>query len=522
MRRFGLSRVRVILVIAVAASVITFLVLLIGGCSRPMTDAEASAALVKGCNHNVNQFLLDKLEQNRIVMLADAGHGRSLYLQTVISFLNYWLDSLETSTNTDLRLPAKLILVLETDSAEGTRLERFFKTGNIYDAMDIRLATATQFSWEKVEFYSDLRDIWLRAGKYQAGQSNTRNFLFEICCPESTIDAQLWSRARGAQFFFHERDEYSSSQIIARLDSDPEAKALIFYGAAHLNRERTVKMADSLRAEGYFMAHYLQERYGDKTGLYTVFQLPISEARAYSMLFDAPGSTYAIDNSVIAGANSLERMATNTHGGSIFWYCSPSPSVPVARTSTMNLAKFLAQRLDILANIDNEFNRMGMNEAMRFLHTISGVPLSPIRWHDSLEVSQVLHRWLTWSDTAHVDAVRDITSLALWKRLVDNMAGEDRTYTSAYETLIGWWAGFTPYHDTTMTPRERADECWQFIQTNRSRIVINNLIPILWLGNPDEIAKAKDALTKETGLHWSTAKEWTLWWRRNYVALPEI
>ena len=41
------------------------------------------------------------------------------------------------------------------------------------------------------------------------------------------------------------------------------------------------------------------------------------------------------------------------------------------------------------------------------------------------------------------------------------------------------------------------------------------LLQILWLGTPDEVAKAKAALERETGRDFKSTSQWEDWWRGN-------
>ncbi len=65
---------------------------------------------------------------------------------------------------------------------------------------------------------------------------SSSKIFFDLIGPEKNINPSGWSFAKRDSFFVLERDEYSSTQIINTLKNNPDSKALIFYGSAHLNK----------------------------------------------------------------------------------------------------------------------------------------------------------------------------------------------------------------------------------------------------------------------------------------------
>jgi hypothetical protein len=504
-----------------SAVVLAAVAALISGCGRGMTETEAQQAVIRNCNHNINQFMLERLEKNRIVMLADAAHGESLYMQRVVSFLNSWLDTLEHSKGSVSGVPTKILLVLEADSVVVHRLKTFFTSGNVWDAIDVHYAAGSQFTWETLEYYGDLRAIWKRAEALNSKSGKSADIQLDILGSEQAFDIKSLSTQMRKDYFVCGRDEYSSSQIIARLDASPDTKALLFYGAAHLNREKAVKHADDVSGEGYYLGYYLAEHYGYDR-VYSIYQMALSRSDNMYTVLSGPGSTYAVDYTVIRGAKSLTRLSTNVNGGLIIFFTESTPPIPVATVWSENVAKCFTANLDSLSAMNNDILIAEFQAALRYLHTFSIFPLERIDLRNSTIVQQEVSKWKSWSDTVKISAVEDIVNLIALKRLVDHMPNSKKPFTTWYESMIASAAGFDGYHDTTMSAQERADSYWEYVKTNRQRIVLNNLVALLWVGTAREIEAAMAALDKETGEHFATPKDWTIWWRRNYVALPRM
>ncbi len=270
----------------------TCIIVLLVSCGGQVSDEEFARIVKENCDPDVNQFLLEQLKSNRVVMLSDSHHGSSLYMQGVIKALNHWLDQVEESQSPIDNIPRHLLLILERDSRDVENLKRFFQSGDISDYF-IEPPVADQFTTSHLEYYSDLRDFWQRVAAHNAVASPQTRVAFDIFGPEKTIETTDWTLAKRDSFFFYERDEYLSSQIVSQLESKPDFKALIFYGAAHLSKTRTLKHGGEANAEGYYLGHYLNERYADSGGFRTIQQASADDSVA--AIWRAPESSYGFD-----------------------------------------------------------------------------------------------------------------------------------------------------------------------------------------------------------------------------------
>jgi hypothetical protein len=136
------------------------------GKSNAQTYVEKSVSeLIKTkCEYDLNKFILDKMTNNRIVMLADAGHGMHIYMQTVIDFLNYWIDEIQKNKKLHLTesFPSRLYLIMEKDSVVINSIYRFFNDGNVYHVLQPDNLPGYQFTTTVLEFYDDLKKVKYR------------------------------------------------------------------------------------------------------------------------------------------------------------------------------------------------------------------------------------------------------------------------------------------------------------------------------------------------------------------------
>ena len=105
--------------------------------SQMQREEDILTIIKEKANWNYSDFVLDKIKSNKIVMLADEGHGIGLYLQTVIEVLGDWTNTYETAflKGETQGIPQRLFLVLENDSLVDKQLRRFFISGDLSEVV---------------------------------------------------------------------------------------------------------------------------------------------------------------------------------------------------------------------------------------------------------------------------------------------------------------------------------------------------------------------------------------------------
>ncbi|MCI0695089.1 hypothetical protein L0337_24145 [candidate division KSB1 bacterium] len=463
---------------------------------------------------NINDFILDKLQANRIVMLADAGHGNPLYMQTVIAALNHWVTRIEQQPemNHSQKLPAKLYLILELDSLQVNKLKQYFATGNLLDVIQSMNFVGCQFTTGTLEFYEDLRILKNRIDKLSI-QRRKDQIQFEIFGPEKLIDLDQWSFEKRDHFFIYERDEYSSAKIIDLLDKEPDAKALIFYGAVHLNTVQTRKQAGNQQGMGYFIGYYLTEHFRDKGGVYIFDRVLLMPGAGWlDEAYQKPGISYAIDNSIFDGIAIPVKMQPQPADGSIFHFAKVTEPKHIGSVWTENFVERIFRDIDRYKDVENDYHKMILGSRFHYLSIIAGKEPEQLDYNNAAVVEEAIRIWKRWHESAKLDIVRDIESLTFWKRIIDWIGASQDPQAVRYEMLLGNMLGYKVWFHAGAPPQQRAESYWRYLNQYRKPIVIENLIPLLWVGSDAEKQKVRTILERESSRKFKTAKEWLSWW----------
>lgn len=223
---------------------------------------------------NPNIYLVSRLAHVRIIMLSDFYHSASLPFKTLVSLLSEWVTEAAGGKSKD----TKVVLVLEDDKQIVDNLKSFISAGDWKPLVDYWLPYN---SMEWLEFCADLRALNLRIDSLDSRPGVRQKISFDILGGEASNifdDPSLLrqSKEEGAKYFVGTRDSLSARNVSAYLDSSEFTKAIIFYGRAHLVGEFVHKdVAGALppsETGGYYLAHYLKERFGADSVL-TVCQI---------------------------------------------------------------------------------------------------------------------------------------------------------------------------------------------------------------------------------------------------------
>ncbi len=514
------------------------------GCSRTEPEVALRLAVLNNCVYDVNGFILDKLQQNRIVMLADFEHGSALPRRSVTEFLNFWLDRIEQRDGSD-SVPRKLFLVLEADSEKIGQIKQYAITEDPLELMrsgDLRFAVSSpNLTVESIEYYHDICEFQNRVSRYNevvAHQSSLEKYAdskssadyrisFEIIGPESTINISNWSKSERDSFFIWRRDEYSARRVIELLDQNPEYSALVFYGAAHLAKQAVnkntyeSKSRPGISGQGYYIAHYLTEHFGEDN-VYTIGQTWSNQLNPHCYL--APEKNYAIDNSILDGidieAIPGKRLLAGVDGGIVYFEQAVRPT-PVTSVWSSNLVDVMIPSLDELTNVENDFVREIHNTIYRYMECFAEVilPEEERNGFDSSVVRRRVERFSRWYESTSLDCVEDILASGPANR---NIARMEVTGNLACEYYIRMaMVQYTPEVDASASNVQQVEEYRRYLRANEKSIIVSSLVNLLWVGNESERSRARIALEQLTSTKFDTAKEWTIWWRKNQPKMVE-
>ena len=457
------------------------------------------------------EFILDKLETNRIVMLADAGRGDPLYYKAVISSLNLWVSKHEKEPN-GKNIPSKIILFLEVDSTRARTLNRYIETGNPVEIIDPINFWGDQFTTGTLEFYGELRDLRLRVDAFNSGRPADAQLRLEIMGPEKDIDFSSWTTEKREKFFIYERDEYSSRRIKDILEGAPGTKALVFYNGAHLLRGIVPKQAGNQKSMGHYLGHYLSESFAAQGGVYSCGQVDVPKSSWADQAVVQIGKTFAVDHAIFTGVPIEGNASFQPYDGSIYYFAAPRNVRNTTNVFSESLVDFILDHIDTYKDSSKEFYRGKLDTWLYYLSTVAAVDWHPVDHKNAHAVDSTIKAWKDWRTSANLDIVEDLSTLRYFKRCVDLVRTIDQKQSTWHQIQLEKLIGFKVWFGDGASPQVRADSIWACINRYRKPIVIDNLIQLLWVGSKSENEKAVAVLRKETGMDFTTAEEWTAWW----------
>ncbi|MFH0734005.1 MAG: hypothetical protein V1773_04860 [bacterium] len=464
---------------------------------------------------DVDNFVLDKIIKNRVVMIADEDHGNHIFMNTVIESINCWIDSILTNSNTEKNIPKKLYLILENDSNQINSIYKYFLSNNPYELLNPSFIIGYQFTSAMIEFYDDLRKINCRIDSINNNLPDKSKISFKLFGPEKVINLNSWSNEKGDDFFVHERDEYSSNQIIDLLEKDSTAKALIFYGGAHLATTKTQKPSKN-KEQGYYIGYYLLEHFKNKGGFYSIDQISVELNTWLNECYKCSDNNYAIENSIFNGCPIPNNMQPQFTSASIILFNKTVKQFHISQIWSNNLIDCFINNANKFSYLKGDFIRMVISSWLYYFSIISGNEMENIDINDSVSVAKEIDKWTNWRKNKKENIAEEIISQNIIKRRIALFEKSEYPIASRYEYELGnrllnakVWGTFESL------PKDKAKEYYNYIQIYSKPIIAENLINLLWVGTNEERQIAIDFLKQTFSEKFNTAKEWSEWWRNS-------
>ncbi len=257
----------------------------------------------------------------------------------------------------------------------------------------------------------------------------------------------------------------------------------------------------------------LEEHWGEAVRLTTVSQADRYEW-PFSFLRGVPDCDFvlpfsSLENTAIKGelppVLRFDRLVLRSR--------PPGLHLPISSVPSMHVAKA------VVAWMPNLNDSTGLEQwpaMLTYLDAVSGATPLRVNVDDQTVIRESCIQWQKWADTAQANIVDDIVTLRIWTRLIDKIAGASNLVSRHYdETLMSILPG-APAFDArfeTPTKAERAAQLRGYLTRNRDKIVVRMLINVLWVGSQDEKSDALSALSRDTGMRFNTAAEWSQWYR---------
>lgn len=495
-----------LIIIAIAL----MLSILLSGCGGTDNPEKLKETIVSKCDYEISDFILDKMVNNRIVMIGESKHGQYLYMKTISDILNLWITTIENEGTRNI--PTKLCLVLEMDSTYSKHLNKFIHTGNYRDMLDLRLFTTTEITMGNILFYNDLRNISKRVNEYNEKRSDN-SVQLEIIGPEKNWDLTNWSFKEANDYFIYQRDINIKNNIDAYVDSHPNHRILIYYGNAHLTSDKVMKSVRGVSGESYYLGHYLQSEYANDGGFYRICQAnPSASHGSLDGILVGPDANYIIENRYFKHSEDFRKIVHSDGDASVIYISQPYRFKPLCTVFSENNTKFLIENLDSLKNLSFDFQQLIWGNVLNYLYIISGNELlGSIKYRDKNVLDTVIINWKGWYENSDHDNVAEIEDLSIWNRLIDNLKNSPPERVRRTEALLAIALDMEPLNQTKLSAEERAEGYRKYINDNRKIIVIDNLIPLLIIGTDQEHEKALAALKKETGQDYDNYRDLVEW-----------
>lgn len=452
---------------------------------------------------NISVQIARDLRDSDILFIADQREFADLSRQTVADFLDHWSSAQPGDFEERLRGLEKIALVLEIDSTELQRASEYMETWDYKDIAVTSHFQDTNFTTADLEFYWRIGNVRHRLTAAKVRDEWWKRVELEIVTMPTIL-------GKGAEV-----DSINSNRLAQQLwsyrESHSDGKIIGFFDAPLLYRSLPTYYGRPLFSTS--IVRELEKQRGQEVGLTTISQADRNEW-PFAFLRGVPDCDFILQQS------SLEQTAIKNElppelrfDRLILRNRPPDLHLPVSSVPSMHVAKVV---IASMPNLDDSTGLALWPAMLTYLDAVSGATPLRVNVHDKAAIREATVQWQKWIDTTHTNVVEEISSLRIWTRLIDKIAGASNLVARHYdETLMSILPG-APEFDArfeTPTKAERAAQLRGYVTRNRDKIVVRMLINVLWVGDQSEKSAALSALSRETGVRFNTAAEWSQWYR---------
>lgn len=471
-----------------------------------LTSCVISQTLERKYFTNPNSFIVNELAHKKIIMLGDFSHGNALPFKSMITLLDEWINKVKSHKSKDLNIA----LILEADSEIIYYLREYLSTGNWKPFIDYWLPFNT-LEW--CEFCADLRSIKLKIEEQNAFRGREDQIKFEIFGGETdnvfNNPKHLGnSKEDGFKFFINKRDSLTAENIIRYLERNKTQKALLFYGNAHLinnyvkkdvGRDNQFKVLTDSERKGYYLVHYLKEKYGDDSVL-SINQLIVPDHLMENTPFAA-----AKDSNIFVLQQNIpwNNADQNKYDSYILHHEMITSNHLMSNVFSIKVIKADIKKMIFLEKyLPGELAKNYFNRAKESLELLTGLN------YDSVS------RWQGWIENNHYDGVSRLDSKEFEQELYDTYyrnPNDDKIKMKLYS--LGFGQAIT---GKEMMSKSLWEKEWK---SNLNNIKFINAIGLIWVGTDEEKLNAKnylDSIIKEKQAGENSEQQSYLRFFRNY------
>lgn len=470
--------------------------------------------IAKNSTGDINKFLAQQLAENRILFVADQERGVWQYRKAVVDLLDYWSTSVDTDPALDsLR---NITLILQADSLHLVNAQSYMESWDFSDFTDIATAGAEKFATADLEFYWRLGNILHRITGHNRACEPARRLSLSFFAGEETLGTDSAYR-HGCRFVPNEQGPIIAKRILDYAQENPATRFLGLYYPLHLKRTDLQRYGSIENNYSIRLLMSLDSLWPGSQKFAVVGNATPESWPGYRDDLSSAGEEYIITDLATAEIiNQDAGLATCTFDFLIISKPDDKLHLPVVSTPSANVMRTFIRSLPRLSYAPTQIQQSIWPSVITYLDGVSGVTPQRVNIKDTRAIDETIRRWQHWADTARVDIVSEIVSLQLWNRLVDRIADAQNIVARHYDEELMLLLPDAPKFDGRFgspTNGERAAQLRVYLSRNRDEIVTRALINILWVGDSAERTAALEALTRETGMRFSTPSEWSLWFR---------
>jgi hypothetical protein len=404
-----------------------------------------------------------ELWNRRVVALADFAHENAYPFYTLTEVLTNWLDLAADKT-------VSLVLVLEETGQTAEILQEYLRTGQTEPILNHLLPYT---SLDRLEFYQELRNFYVRLQRINEGRSEDRRIRFSIrgfehfgvSGPADGTEPAYSSAAQAGEVA-NERDRRVVAGLTAHLKDHLSDQVLVFYGMDHL-RTRPTRQSWAQRLFGSSqqwqpLGSLLRQQLGEE--FLSVAQAPFPRAARNPR---DPYHALTSRNVILKSADIPWKMMQIDPGNFDAVIFLNTPTLDEA-----HLLRYICSR----RVLDCAIERLAASEGQK---------------PDVFTSALLLHT---------KDSLRLLT-------------GQE------FETCAQWrqWLSQNPYDGSARLDSDAwRDTVWKELFP---RVRFLQCIGIYWVGYPAEKEKAKDYLVRFSSKAFDDPALYLKWYRREYLRL---
>lgn len=448
------------------------------------------------------QHVAHRLQDEKVVALADFAHVNAYPFQTVIRVLNHWLDDPNRAGHC-------LTLGLEADTATAEMAQEYMTRGDLEPVLEHLLPFS---SLEQLEFYHDLRLFHLKLeesnSKLQPGQRVRFQIAgFEPASLFSISTDPEYQDVSTMQAALKDRDKTIAENVLKYLNGHPSDQLLLFYGMDHLKkRPSRTSYLDRLFGGGQefqYMAHHLASKLGDD--FLSVAQI------SYPRELRSPGhpDRSLTEKDLFFQSTDIPWKLTRINPADFDSVIFLHP----AQIDEPHYLRFICSRRVIEQAIGK----------IALLEESLPLPLAQTYYQRAQESLQFItgqsfedpNEWRQWLQTHSYDGLQHLESTGFAEQvfsIYNTPASQSRVVQLMSLGLPAAYANTA----RRLSKDQWFDQVWPKLLP---AVKFVNCIGIYWLGHPDEQKRAKRILVEFTNRDFDDPALYLKWYRQQYLHL---